>query len=234
EQLGNSFLAAYDCKNGEQKWKCRRRGSTTSYSVPCVFQPEEGADQLIFHSTSHGASGIDPQTGKQLWSLDVFGKRCVSSPVVAGGLVFGTCGQGGGGDAVVAVQPAASGQSARLAYQIEESAPYVVTPVAHNDLLFVWSDRGIVSCVDVANGHLHWRKRVEGNFSGSPVRVGEHLYCISEHGEVVVLDASSDYRLVARNDLGQPSRSTPAVWDGCMYLRTESELMSLGNPTSSK
>jgi len=232
EQLGESFLAAYDRASGDLKWKCPRRGGVqTAYSVPCVFRAADGSEQLIFHSTAHGVSGLEPETGKLLWSIDVFPLRCVSSPVVAGGLIFGTSGQGGTGEAVVAVKPGnREGREASVQYKIKKSAPYVVTPVAYRDLLFVWHDSGIVSCHDIADGRLRWRERVGRGqgFSGSPVRVGENIYCISERGEVVVLAAADQYRLLARNDLGEASRTTPAVSEGRMYLRTETKLMSLG------
>ena len=71
-----------------------------------------------------------------------------------------------------------------------------------------------------------------GTFSGSPVRAGSRLYCISVDGEVVVLAASRRYELLARNPLGELSRSTPAVADGTMYLRTESQLISVGGRAS--
>jgi outer membrane protein assembly factor BamB len=69
---------------------------------------------------------------------------------------------------------------------------------------------------------------VGGKYFGSPVRVGQRLYCMSREGEAVVLAASEDYKLLARVPLGEPSQATPAVADGVMYLRTLSHLMALG------
>ena len=230
EQLGESFLAAYDAKTGVKKWRCQREGGVqTAYSVPCVFREEDGSEQLIFHSTAHGISGLNPETGELLWSIDVFNKRCVSSPVVAGGFIFGSSGQGGSGEALVAAKPGnGSTRKPEVAYEIKKSAPYVVTPVVHGDWIFVWHDGGVVSCHDVADGKLRWRQRVGRGFSGSPIRVGSNLYGITEDGQVVVLAAEPEFRLLARNELGEPSRATPAVADGRLYLRTETKLMSLG------
>ena len=45
---------------------------------------------------------------------------------------------------------------------------------------------------------------------------------------VVVLAASDQFQVLARNSLGHPSRATPAVSDGTMYIRTYSHLFSLG------
>jgi hypothetical protein len=54
------------------------------------------------------------------------------------------------------------------------------------------------------------------------------LYCIDDDGVVVVLAAGDQFQLLGKNPLGEPSRSTPAVSQGRMYLRTESHLVSIG------
>jgi outer membrane protein assembly factor BamB len=149
--------------------------------------------------------------------------------VIAGGLIFGSCGSGGGGNYVVAVRPPASaGSSPEVAYKVETSAPYVPTPVAVDDLVFLWSDAGIVTCVRAVTGDTVWHKRVGGNYYGSPICVGGKLYCIREDGEVTVVAASDEYKLLGRNPLGEESRSCPAVANGRIYLRTFSHLISVG------
>lgn len=228
-----SFLIAVDRLTGKTCWRTDRRTKHAAYSTPCVYQTEGQPAELIFNSGAHGISGIDPQTGATNWELAVFDKRSVSSPVVAAGLVFGTCGSGGGGNYVAAVRPgsagrAGSGSPAELVYRIDESAPYVPTLVARGDLVFLWGDKGVASCVRAATGQLVWRERVGGNYSGSPVWVGGRLYSIDDDGVVVVLAASEKFELVARNPLGEESRSTPAVAGGRMYLRTYSHLFSVG------
>ena len=75
---------------------------------------------------------------------------------------------------------------------------------------------------------IAWRERIGGIFYGSPVRVGDRIYCISLDGDVVVLAASAEYKLLARNSLGEASQATPAIADGKMYLRTLSHLISIG------
>ena len=74
------------------------------------------------------------------------------------------------------------------------------------------------------------RERVGGEFFGSPVRVADRIYCISRRGEMVVLAASDNYKLLGRISLEEPSHSTPAIADGVMYLRTSGHLFSLGGP----
>lgn len=100
--------------------------------------------------------------------------------------------------------------------------------VSIDGLVFLWSDKGIVTCLDAATGEEHWRERVGGNFFSSPIIINGKLYNSSDTGEVVVLAASKQYQLLARNSLGEATRATPAIAGGRMYLRTFSHLLSLG------
>ncbi|HEX7450536.1 MAG TPA: PQQ-binding-like beta-propeller repeat protein [Pirellulales bacterium] len=226
---GKSSLVALDRRTGEPRWTVDRRTKVVAYSTPCVYRPRGQAEQLIFASQAHGITSIDPTSGGVNWELEVFDKRSVSSPVIAGGLIFGTCGSGGGGGYVAAVRPPATNREApELVYTVKESAPYCPTLVAFKDLLFLWSDSGIVSSVDIASGKSLGRLRVSGNYYGSPVCVGGRVYCINDEGDVVVVSAAKNPKLLARNPLGEECHSTPAVADGRMYLRTISHLVSIG------
>jgi outer membrane protein assembly factor BamB len=230
DQDGESSLLAFDRVTGTLRWQTPRKHEFVSYATPCVLTREGLPDELIFLSGAHGVSGIDPRSGKTNWELDVFDKRTCASPVLAGGMIWGSCGSGGGGNYVASVQPGTPDGSIqpREVWKITDSAPYVPTMIGKGDLVFLWSDKGVVLCVKASTGQVLWKQRVGGNFSGSPVCVDDRLYCIAEDGEVVVVSASDQYELLARNPLGEDSRSTPAVAGGRMYLRTYSHLISLG------
>jgi outer membrane protein assembly factor BamB len=233
DQDGPSYLIAVDRKTGDTVWQKDRETAVVAYSTPCLYEPEGKPAELIFNSQAHGITSIDPLTGKLNWEAKgVLDKRSVSSPVIASGLAIATCGSGAGGNYVVAVRPGSadpSGQPKEVWRMTKSgSAPYVPTVLAKGDLLFLWSDQGIVSCLKGATGEEIWQKRVGGNYSGSPVCVNDRLYCMSDEGECVVLAASEKYELLGRMPLGESSRSTPAVAGGRMYLRTYSHLMSIG------
>lgn len=228
DQDGDSSLIAVERRTGSIRWKVPRKKAVVAYSTPCVYTPAGGQPQLIFNSEGHGISSTNPTNGQTNWEIEVFTMRSVSSPVIAGGLIFGSCGSGAGGNYVVGVRPGQSGVAPEIAYKVTKSAPYVPTPVANGDLLFLWSDQGVVTCVDAATGNQHWQQRVGGKFFGSPVCVDNRLYCMSADGDVIVLAASPEYELLGRQPLGEPSHSTPAVSGGVMYLRTFSKLFAIG------
>jgi outer membrane protein assembly factor BamB len=225
----HSFIVGVEKNSGQIRWRLPRKIDTASYSVPCVYRPKGGKAELLCCTTAEGVFSIDPKSGQENWSQPAFSMRTVSSPLVVDGLVFGTTGSGAGGNYVVAVKP---GKSPDIVYEMKSQgqfkAPYVPTPVARGKLLFLWGDEGIVCCIDAADGHVHWTGRVGGTFSGSPVRVADKLYCIDDEGVVVVLAAGKEFKELGRNPLGEPSRSTPAVAGGRLYLRTYSHLISVG------
>lgn len=228
---GKSSLISVNRMTGDTNWTVPRETTLASYSTPCTRKTDDGSSELIFTGTSHGITAVDVATGKINWQLeDVFEDRCVGSPTVAAGLVIAAYGHGTAGNLCVAARPGSQSHSRApaIAYEIKKSVPLVPTPLAVGDRLYLWTDAGIVSCLEVATGQLIWRDRVGGNFYGSPICVGGRLYCVSKTGEVTVLAASDQFEVLARVDLGEPSFTTPAVADGVMYLRTASHLYSLG------
>lgn len=230
EQDAQSSLVALECGSGKVRWQVPRKSKAT-YTTPCVFQPADQPAQLIFANYEHGISSVDPATGKLNWELDVFDRghveTSIGSPIVAGDLVLGLSGWLGVRKEVIAVRPERDGPPKRI-YTIDRGVPLVATPLVKDDMLFLWSDEGLVSCHDLATGRSLWRERVGGSYYGSPVCVDKHLYCISREGEVVVIAAAKKFEAVARVPLGEGSHSTPAVADGRMYLRTFSHLVSVG------
>lgn len=227
EQDGPSALVALDCRTGEDRWQTPRTANMVSYSTPCVYQGADGKPQLVFNSTAHGMTGQDPKTGATLWEVNCFKLRTCSSPVVFGDVVLGSCGSGQGGNYVVGIRPGVGDQPAKEVFRMEGKVPYVPTPVTNGPLAFLWEDKGVITCIN-EEGKQVWRNRVDGNFSGSPIRVGNYLYCLGEDGDCFVVEAAPKFNLVSRIPTGETSRSTPSVSNGVLYLRTDSHLISLG------
>jgi outer membrane protein assembly factor BamB len=208
-----------------------------SYSTPCVYESKNEKPALIFNSQGNGIYAADPDTGKILWEYEqAFDKRSVSSPVIAGNIIFGSCGSGGGGNFVTTIKAGdpTKGRKAELAYQMKKSAPYVPTGVAVGDLVWLWSDGGIVTCLDAPTGAIRYQERVGADtYFGSPVWVDGRLFCVSTAGELVVLEASDKFNVLHRYPLNELCHTTPAVALGRMFIRTEKHLLSLGGPKQS-
>ena len=231
EQTREGFLIAVDRATGKTRWRIDRRMRLPSWATPCVLR-RSGAVDVVFASSAGGLVGVDPKTGKTAWQApDAVPDRVAASPIVAGGLVVGACGRDTGGVQVAVVRPPAdpAEKEAKVVYTYRKrDVPYVPTPLARGNRLFLWGDDGAVTCLRLEGGEEVWSADVGGRFHASPVCVGGSLYCVSTDGVVVVLAAADEFKLLARNPLGEASSATPAVAGGVMYLRTRTHLISIG------
>lgn len=224
DNLHSSYVVALDARTGEPRWRRERTSGTESYATPAAWHGA-GGECIIVDSTAEGMAALALRDGSVLWQLPgAFPARCVWSPVVAGELVIGGSGEGSAGKSFAAVRP---GEPPQIVYELKKSTPQVPTPVATDELLFIWSDRGVVTCCELATGEALWTERVGGNYFSSPIVAGNKLIGVSSQGECVVLAAGREYELLGRNELGDAANATPAVQGGKLYLRTEKTLACL-------
>ncbi|MEO1994674.1 MAG: PQQ-binding-like beta-propeller repeat protein [Planctomycetaceae bacterium] len=230
DQKGPSSVVALDKATGQTRWSALRSVRRTSYSTPFVLARPGTEPQLICVSGASGVTSLKPETGDVNWFTGEFPLRTVASPVYGGGLITATCGGGGVGKLLIAIDPNGKGAVAdtHVKYRIDRNLPYVPTPVVYQDHIYLWNDNGVVRCLDVRTGKNLWTQRIGGNYSGSPICISGRLYCMSEAGDVVVLAASPKFQQLATNPLGDGSHSTPAVAQGQLYLRTFHKLFCIG------
>ena len=230
DQDGESFVVALDLKTGRQVWKTSRRPAPdfTAYGTPCIHPLPGGGVELLLSSQSHGISSLDPKTGAPNWEAPVYDKRVVASPVVAGDLVIGSCGQGGGaGNYLSAVKLGGKGDVSKthVAYTLRKGTPYVPTPLYLDGRLYLISDAGIATALEAATGKEIWSERLRAEFFGSPVLIDGKIYCPSTKGEMIVLATGDAFQSLARNPIGEGTHSTPCVDSGRIYVKTFSHLV---------
>lgn len=228
---GQSRVMAFDSLTGELLWETPRTTTRVCYSTPTLFTDPVAGPALLMSNTGDGLSALSLQTGSVLWSQKVFSKRCVSSPLVVGDLAIGTEGVGGGGNELFAVSLS---PPHAVQFHIDRAAAYVPTPVSSGDLLFLWGDTGIVSCIKLPTAEVLWSKRIGGNVSSSPVIAGDKLIGIAEDGTVTILSATSEFREYGRVRLNEVSRATPALSEHSILLRTQTRLIRVASPTASQ
>lgn len=224
-------IVAVERRTGKPAWSLPRRAGDADYSVPCVLEEGGRPPLLIFNTKDDGIGAVDPSSGKLVWATShrALTMRSISSPVVAAGLTFASCGSGGGGGYLIAVQPpAGDATTATVKYQVRKAAPYVPTPIAYGGRVFLWSDAGIVTCLDPATGDVKWQERAGGNYFSSPVCVNGRIYGCSDSGRVVVIAAGDTFEVLGQSELGELTRATPAVANGRIYFRTSGHLLSVG------
>lgn len=231
DQDDGGSLIALEAATGKVRWRVPRASKNATYSTPCIVQAGQRPPELILTNWQQGITSFDPKTGKTNWSLSVFDtttqERSIASPVAAGDLVLGTCGFVTGKKHHVAVRVGPEGP--KEVWRLEKAVAYLPTPLVKDERVFLCSELGMASCLELKTGALLWQERLPGSFSASPVCAGSHLYCVSNDGEVFVVEAADKFKLVARSPLGEATQSTPAIAGGRIFFRTEKHLIAVGD-----
>lgn len=231
EQDTDGAVVGIDTRTGKELWRLSRDGvEKAAYSTPLVLAHTGDETQVICTSNAHGIYSINPKNGTLLWENKCFPRRTVASPISAENLLIASCGSGGGGNnLLVAFEPPATKRdTGEIVYEIPRStAPYVPTPLFSQGRLYLWGDKGVVTCLHAASGKIIWKERVGGNFSSSPILIGDNVLNISSDGEMVTLLDNENFQISGRRALDRICRATPAVAEGFLVVRTQGELFAL-------
>lgn len=235
-----SFIAAFNLKDGKQAWRVER-GEITSWSTPTIHETKDRTE-LIANGGRY-IRGYDPLTGKEIWRFsDNNTEVKMQAPLIANGLIYITGGYPPG-RAMYAFRPGAVGDISLkpgqetnefIAWQSSKGSPYTPTPIIYEDLLYICADNGVLSAYDAKTGTLIYQQRLPSSFSASPVAADGKLYLASQDGEVFVVKAGRKYELLATNPMGQALMATPAISDGLLIVRAEDYIYAIGQRSSKK
>ena len=224
----DSFVAGYDLENGKQIWRASR-DEKPAWSTPAIYRGE-GAAELVTNG-ANWIRGNNPRTGEELWRLSHGDLQVITpTPIVAGDRIVVTGGNPTGAQSTFAIRPGARGNAEdHVLWTAERSSPYTPTPVAHDGILYVIVDNGILSAYDLTTGERLYRTRLEvgAGFSGSPIVSDGRIYLPSEDGAVFVVRAGREFQSLARNEMGEPLMASPAVSEGTLFIRGSRHLFAI-------
>jgi outer membrane protein assembly factor BamB len=226
DQDAEAYIVALDKKTGQERWRADRPNRTRSYCTPLIVHAA-GKDQLVL-SGSKCVASYDPDTGKQWWIIDGPTEQFVASLVYLNDVLFMTAGFPT--YHVMGIRPDGAGNvtPSHVLWHSTQAQDYVPSPIAYDKYLFLVNDNGMASCWEAATGKLQWRQRLGRHHSASPVRVGGRLYFVDDDGQTFVLQAGKQFRLLAKNALGDECYASPAVAHGQLYIRTLHDLYCIG------
>jgi len=233
--VDGQFLAALDKATGKTVWKRDRNIKYDTdetdyhkgYSTPAVITVG-GQPQLV--SPSAGATiAYAPQTGEEIWRVRSGGMNAAALPLFGNGLVYVTT--AAGGYQLFAMRPDGHGDvtDTHVAWKFAKNVPTRPSQILLGERLFMISDAGVISCVNAKSGESVWQKRLGGAFSASPLLAGGRVYFFGEAGEVPVVAATDEYKLLANNQLGDGFMASPAVYDNSLILRSRTCLYRIGD-----
>lgn len=228
------YIAAVDKDSGEDRWKVDRPPIRSenpdfrkSYCTPLVV--EYDAREEIVVTGAQWIVAYSPLDGREIWRVDHgSGFSVVPRPVADDGHVY--CCTGFSGAGVLAVRLGGSGDvsETHVTWSHLKQAPTQSSPLLHQGKMYLVSDSGIGQCLDATNGDVLWKKRLPGDYSASPLRVGERIYFFSRDGDTTVLSTADKGSRIATNQLDSGIMATPAAVDGALLIRTETHLYAIG------
>ncbi len=235
----DSKIVCIDGATGEGIWSTYRKSgangeSFDSYASPIAYESNgvpavvtQGGDMLTAHAMADG---------KELWRQEHNPRRSsnwrlIPTPVVAGDIVVGMVPRGGG---AFGVRP---GDATHLEYDestwtLRGRMADVPTPVVWKDKVYVLNGvGGNLMCLDPESGEQLW----EGELSPkariwcSPVIGDGKVYCLDEEGQVTIASIEGGISNVTHADFGgAPCKSTIAIANGDLYVRTAEKLYRVG------
>ena len=199
----------------------------------------------VVHGQGDGKiRGYEALTGKMLWEFDSNPKdskwpktrnELISTPIISGNLVYIANGQdpehGEGPGHLYCIDATKRGditESGRV-WHYDKIRRSVSTGALHEGLLYYSDFSGFLHCVDAKTGAAVWQHDMFAAIWGSPMVMDGKVYLGDEDGDVAILQAGREKKLIAEINMGSSVYSTPVPANGVMYIMNRNQLFALAN-----
>lgn len=239
--IDKQYIGAINSKDGSPVWQQERTSPMSAtvefrkaYCTPIIVE-HDGQSQLI-SPAADWVYAYNPTNGEQLWRAHYgqLGFSTVPRPVVGHGMVY-IC-TSYLKSRLLAIRYDGKGDvtASHTVWKSDSNVPKKPSLVLVDDNIFMVSDSGIASCLDAKTGKQHWRERMPGKFSASPLFADGKVYFFSQEGKVTVIEASSSFKKIATSELESGFMASPAVVGDSMFLRTEKHLYRIESGAEQK
>ena len=222
---GQSLLA-FSKKSGQLAWKT---GSDPITHATPVLATILGERQVIFFCQT-GLESVSTKDGTLLWTFPYKVRIAGASPVVSGDIVYCSAGYNVGGGACK-ISKQGSAFTATPLWQVPGNdgvANQWSTPVCVDGCLYGMFSHGKLNvgplkCVDIATGAIKWTQPDFGQ--GNTIAAGGKILALADSGDLVVVEPTPQaYKELARfKAVAGKCWSTPAVSNGCIFVRSTDE-----------
>jgi outer membrane protein assembly factor BamB len=239
DQQHGSFLTALDARTGATVWNTQR-DELPSWGTPTVYEStRRGRAPELVTNASNFIRGYDPATGKELWRLGGSSKITAPTPIFTEDAILVASGRRDK-KPIFVIRPGARGDITLGAGQTTSDwvvwskrgrGPYMPTPIITGGRAYVLGNDGIFDAYDLATGAEVYRQRIPhhgSGFSASPVLTDDRIVLSSEDGDMFVVSAGQEFKILATNSMGEPLMATPAIAGGMMYVRGQQHLFAIG------
>lgn len=219
ECQADSFTAGLDVETGETKWELPRPPKA-NWASPRVATGADGEHVIVLHGLDN-LIGIEPQTGEQVWEIDL---NCssVATAVFANGKLHVPAG------GVKVFEMGAALEAPKQVWETTRISPNSASLLVSSSGL-LGLNRSILVCCD-ETGQRKWNTRLEdaGQVWATPVVAGDHLYAFGMSGKCFVVELKeSEAKVVAECELGSEVLGSPAVAGSALFVRSVDALWKI-------
>ena len=221
---GNGAIIAFDLATGEPKWKWTAEGP--EYASPVVMTVE-GTKQIVT-LTEKSVVGIGVADGKLLWQVPFAPQRRSSNavtPTVNGQTVIYSGARRG--TKAVKIEKAGDGFAPRELWSNAQVSTGFNTPVLKDGLLFGFSDRGNLFCINAETGKTAWTDTVgHGRGFAAVLAAGSVILALPSTSELIAFKPSGqEYSQLARIKVADtPTYAHPVVAGNRIFVKDSQTL----------
>jgi outer membrane protein assembly factor BamB len=233
------YGVALDKENGHVVWKTERSAIPILAKLPQDMRKAYGTPYVItvdghaqcITTGSNRLYSYDPANGRELWYVDYSpGFSNVPTPVGDGKtLVTSTGFMKAQLWAIRLVGAKGNATASNVAWKQAAGAPDQTSPIIVNGRVYMVSSGGILSCLDLADGHIIWKERIGSDFAASPLLAGGNLYFFAAAGPCTVIKPGDTFQKLASNELEAGCMASPAVVEKALIVRTKTHLYRIEN-----
>jgi outer membrane protein assembly factor BamB len=222
-----ALILALDKNTGKVRWEGKRGLSRIAHVSPQILSGS-GKDQLI-SSAGDAIQGFDPDTGERIWTVSSPGEGVVPSVVVGEDLIFTASGFGDSTIRVVRAGGKGDVTATHIAWESPDDVPKIPSMLYVKPYLYLVTEAGVVKCFKAATGEVIWRERLADRFSASPVWAEGKIYFLSEKGTTTVIQEGDEFKVLAKNELDETCKASPALSQGNIFIRSDKHLFCIGH-----
>jgi len=101
------------------------------------------------------------------------------------------------------------------------------TAAIHDGLVYISDLEGYLYCLDIDDGELVWKQDLQAAVWGSPMVIDGKVYMGDEDGEIVVMEAGREKKVLGEFELESSTYCTPVPANGVLYIVSKSKLYAL-------
>jgi hypothetical protein len=134
---------------------------------------------------------------------------------------------------IIAIKPGGQGEvtESHVLWEQRRDLPVIPSPLLYEGHLFLVKPGGILTTLNLRTGERIGQERLPqggGDYYSSPVGGDGKVYLLSQRGQLSVVSAAGEWKVLHRARFDDEVYATPALVEGRIYLRTNGHLYCFG------